>query len=320
MSLHGPPIAIFAYRRPDHVRRLLESLARNPEFATSPTFIYCDAARHHRDEAAVAATREVVRRHAPPTAEIVCRAVNYGLSRSIIDGVTGLCERFGTAIVLEDDLVVSPVLLAYFRRALEHYAADDEVMHVSAYVFPTARPLPEAFFYRVTSCWGWATWARAWKHFQANGLWLRRSIVHRGLVRRFDVDGAFPHLPMLDDQITGRNDSWAVRWYASVLLRGGLCLHPGRSLTVNEGFDSTGEHCGVSDVYATQVADEMPARFPERLAEDPQALELLREYFRSTVFGGGKPASPSRRWNRAVRQWLRRLPIRIKSECFGRRP
>ena len=320
MPLRGPPIAIFAYRRPDHVRRLLESLARNPEFATSPTFIYCDAARSPRDEAAVAATREVVHRHAPATAEIIARATNLGLSRSIIDGVTTLCDRYGSVIVLEDDLVVSPVVLAYFRQALEHYAGDEQVMHVSGYVFPTASPLPDAFFYRVTSCWGWATWARAWRHFQANSLWLRREIVHRHLVRRFEVDGAFPYLQMLDDQITGRNDSWAIRWYASVLLRGGLCLHPGRSLVVNEGFDSTGEHCGVSDVYATLLADRVPTTFPEGFTEDPRALDQLREYFGSTVFGGGRRGSLPRRWNRAVRQWLRRLPVRIKSEVFGRRP
>lgn len=320
MTLDGPPIAIFAYRRPEHVRRLLESLATNPEFATSPVFIYCDGARAAKDEEAVAATRAMVARHAPPAAEIITRRENLGLSRSIIDGVTTLCDRYGSVIVLEDDLVVSPFVLAYFRRALEHYADEERVMHVSAYVFPTGRPLPDAFFYRTTSCWGWATWARAWRHFQANSLWLRREIVRRRLVHRFDVDGAFPYLQMLDDQITGRNDSWAVRWYASVLLREGVCLHPGRSLAMNEGFDSSGEHCGASDVYTTHLADRAPVQFPTRIAEDPQALATLRDYFLTTVFGGSRTASLPRRWNRAIRQWCRQLPIRLRSERFGRVP
>ncbi len=318
MAHLGPPIAIFAYRRPDHVRRLLASLASNPESADSPTFIYCDGPRTIRDEEAVEATRQVIRTHAPAHAEIVEHHQNLGLSRSIIDGVSTLCDRFGRVIVLEDDLVLSPAVLGYFRAALECYAHDDRVMHVSAYVFPVEKPLPETFFYRGTSCWGWATWARAWRHFSTNGLWLRREIVRRRLVPCFEVEGAYPYLQMLDDQIMGRNDSWAVRWHASVLLRDGLSLHPGRSLAANTGFDNSGEHCKQSDVFATHLAETAPAVRPIPVEEDSDALAAIREYFRGTVLvrSGSEPSRGSRR--RSLRRVLRRVLCRIKAECFGR--
>lgn len=318
MAHLGPPIAIFAYRRPDHVRRLLASLARNSESAESPTFIYCDGPRTPGDEEAVEATRKVVRAHAPANAEIIERQQNFGLSRSIIDGVTTLCDHFGRVIVLEDDLVVSPAALGYFRAALECYANDDRVMHVSAYVFPVGKPLPETFFYRCTSCWGWATWARAWRHFSTNGLWLRREIVRRRLVQFFEVEGAYPYLEMLDDQIMGRNDSWAVRWHASVLLRDGLCLHPGRSLTANMGFDSSGEHCKQSDVFATHLAEIGPDVSSIPVEEDPQALAAIREYFLSTVLARPDSTRVPGSRGRSLRRALRRALCRIKAECFGR--
>jgi len=43
---------------------------------------------------------------------------------------------------------------------------------------------------------------------------------------------------MLEDQISGKNSSWAIRWYASAFLRDKLTLYPGRSLVRNIGYDS----------------------------------------------------------------------------------
>jgi hypothetical protein len=54
-------IAVFAYRRADHIRRMLQSLRRNPEAARSPIAIYCDGARGEQDAADVRAARAVVR-------------------------------------------------------------------------------------------------------------------------------------------------------------------------------------------------------------------------------------------------------------------
>ena len=49
---------------------------------------------------------------------------------------------------------------------------------------------------------------------------------------------------MLKDQILAKNDSWAIRWYASVFLKDKLTLYPSYSFVQNIGIDNSGEHCG----------------------------------------------------------------------------
>ena len=115
------PIALFAYKRPDHTRRALDALASNPMFLRSELHVVCDAARSPHDAEAVERTRAVVRTCAHPRKTIIEATENQGLARSIVGGVSSLCDRFGRVIVVEDDLLVAPSFLDFMNRALERY-------------------------------------------------------------------------------------------------------------------------------------------------------------------------------------------------------
>lgn len=208
--------------------------------------------------------------------------------------MTQLCKKYGRAIVLEDDLILSDKALAFFNSALNTYDRDDRVMHVSGYIFPATYHFPETFFYRSTSCWGWATWSRAWQYFIADGRRIRRELTARRLQYYFDIDGVYPYMKMLDDQIDGRNDSWAVRWYGSVTLKNGLALHPGRSLVVNAGFDGSGRHCGRSSQYDVQLCEGYISCDRTTIAEDVKAVVAIKEFFRSHMPSGNQRSFPSR--------------------------
>jgi hypothetical protein len=177
---------------------------------------------------------------------IIARDANLGLAKSMIDGVTRIVAQYGRIIVLEDDMVTAPHFLTYMNEALEKYADDDRVASIHGYVYPVAQPLPEAFFLQGADCWGWGTWQRGWKLFNGDGQLLLTELKHRKLLRAFDFNGAYPFSKMLEGQIKGINDSWAVRWYASAYLAGKLTLYPGRSLVHNIGNDNSGTHCGAS--------------------------------------------------------------------------
>jgi SAM-dependent methyltransferase len=245
------PIALFIYRRADHTRRLLRSLAACPELADSPLYIFCDGPKSPDGLASVEEARRAAREAAPAHAVFVEREHNLGLSRSIIQGVGELCDRFGRIIVLEDDLEVAPSFLRFMNRALEKYATEERVFGVSGYQFPLGPPPSEdTMFLHFPSAWGWATWQRAWKHFDptASGYAaLKRDKARR---HRFDFDGAHPYFKMLQAQLDGKIDSWAIRWYLSVFEQNGLVLYPGKSLIRNLGFDSSGTHCGPESGFA----------------------------------------------------------------------
>jgi hypothetical protein len=239
------PIALFVYKRPEHTRRMLESLRQNPEADRSPVFAFCDGPRSEKDAAAVAEARAAVRASGLRDLRVVERPHNLGLARSVIAGVSAVCEEYGTAIVVEDDLILAPTFLSFMNAALETYRDVPSVHSVSGYMFPVdlADLGLDAVFLPLTSSWGWATWQRAWKAFAPGERSHAAIAADPALRQRFDV-GGYPFFSMLEAQLRGKVDSWGIRWYATVFLQNGLTLFPARSLVANEGFDGSGVHCG----------------------------------------------------------------------------
>ena len=244
------PITLFTYARPDHTQRTVEALLRNPDVNEHDLIVYSDAPRTIDKAQAVAAVREYLQTITGfRSVTIHHRPQNYGLAKSIIEGVTEVLARYERIIVLEDDMVTSPHFLSYMNDALDRFADDERVISVHGYVYPVQEMLPEAFFLRGADCWGWATWRRGWSMFNPDGQALLGELKHRSLIKSFDFNGTYGYSEMLEDQIQGSNDSWAIRWYASAFLADKLTLYPGRSLVHNIGNDSSGTHCGTSYTY-----------------------------------------------------------------------
>ena len=250
------PVALFAYRRPEHLRRVVESLRANPEAAETDLYIYCDAARGPSDQSDVAdviSYADTV--YGFQTITVIKRDKNYGLSKSIAEGVTELCDKYGRVAVVEDDVLVSRNFLFWVNAALNKYESDERVISVGCYVFPTYQNAQQTFFLEVTDCWGWAVWKRSWKQYESDGAKLLNQLMQRHLNQRFDLDGSYPYTDMLRGQVNGDNDSWAVRWYATAVLSGGLTIYPGVSMTQNIGFDGSGVHCGTDQSYEVSLLD-----------------------------------------------------------------
>jgi hypothetical protein len=280
--IHKAPIAFFAYNRSEHAKQALESLSQCDGALESELFIYCDGAKGPKDEKAVKKVREIVKScNWCGSVQVVEHDVNLGLANSIIHGVTEIVNRYGRIIVLEDDLVLSPQFLNFMNDALDNYDDIQEVMHVSGYMFPVRGKLPETFFYRAASCWGWATWKRAWNKFEPDAKKLLAKFTDAKQRWEFDIKVTMPFHKMLRDQAQGKIDSWAIRWYASVFLNNGLCLHPGISLVNNIGHDGTGLHCGPTDVYKVEVSKERVSHFTEDIKESEQAIILMSDFYHS---------------------------------------
>lgn len=278
MMKKSTPIAIFVYNRPAHTARMLASLAQNPLEQRSNVFVFCDGARSDSDRDAVRETRSLVKEKLP-SATIVERERNLGLAESVISGVTQCVNEWGRAIVLEDDLVLSPTLLEYFNQALDHYEPVPRVAHISGYMFPVRNQVPELFFYREMTCWGWATWKRAWDKLDQDPSRLLAKIRARNVQHEFDVKGTISFTTMLEKQCKAEIDSWAIRWYATNFLIGGLALHPGKSLVSNKGFDGSGVHSGASgERFEVTVHDSRFSYLPEQVEESTAALEAMIEY------------------------------------------
>ncbi len=293
------PILLFVYNRPEHTRRCIESLLRNPLVSESNLFIYADGAKDCMQQEAVNEVRNYIRTlQGFKQITLIERSENWGLARNIIDGVTSQVNRYGKVIVLEDDLVVAPYFLTFMNEALEIYKDEPKVGHIQACDFTQDPSLPDTFLIKWTGSWGWATWDRAWKHFNPNGQELLHELEARKLTYTFDFNGKYGFTRMLRRQIEGKNNSWAIRWNASLFLKDILSLNVGRSLVQNEGFDGSGTNCGGGGLYASHLhLAPLPVTKISPIEENKEARQVFSKYYgRTNSF-----------WAKAIRRIKRTL-------------
>lgn len=293
------PILLFVYNRLTHTQRCVEALLRNPLASESELFVYSDGAKDASQQETVNEVRNYIHSISGFKNIIVTeRNENWGLARNIIDGVTTQINQYGRVIVLEDDLVVAPHFLKFMNDALEAYKNEPQVGHIQGCDFTQDPTLPDTFLIKWTGSWGWATWDRAWKHFNPNGKALLQELEARKLTYTFDFDGKYGYTRMLRRQIEGKNNSWAIRWNASLFLKGILSLNVGRSLVQNEGFDGSGTNCGGGGLYASQLyLKELPVIPISPIEENPEARQAyVRYYARTNSF-----------WAKAIRRIKRTL-------------
>ena len=293
------PILLFTYNRLAHTRRCVEALLKNPLATESELFIYSDGTKDALQQESVNEVRQYIHTiRGFRQITIIERNENWGLARSIIDGVTTQVNRYGKVIVLEDDLVVAPHFLQFMNDALETYKNEPKVGHIQACDFTQDPTLPETFLIKWTGSWGWATWDRAWKHFNPNGKELLNELTQRKLTYTFDFNGKYGYTRMLRRQIEGKNNSWAIRWNASLFLKGILSLNVGRSLVQNEGFDGSGTNCGGGGLYASTLhMEKLPVVPIVPIEENKEARQAyVRYYARTNSF-----------WAKAIRRIKRTL-------------
>jgi acetyltransferase-like isoleucine patch superfamily enzyme len=284
------PIAVFTYNRPDHTRSMLDSLAGCARLDECQVFIFSDGPRHAEHTSEVAKVRELIRdwghvHHAT----IEEQASNQGLAKSIVNGVTKLCDEYGRVIVLEDDMVVSPRFLDYMLTALDRYQDEEKLCQISGYMFPVRHPQePDAFFLPITTTWGWATWGRAWKLFQWDTDEAITQLKDPVVRFAFDLGGVYSFSRMMDECAAGGNDSWGIRWWWSVFKAQKLILHPRQSFVWVGGFDGSGTNSGEDKRMMSipmQKTLSFPwnesFRFPSDINVDTVAYERIKKYLRT---------------------------------------
>jgi hypothetical protein len=273
------PIALFVYNRPQHTQRTLKFLQQNELAEESRLFIFSDGAKGLQDEEKVAEVRSIIKKiDGFKSVRIFEKKENSGLANSVIDGVTKLINDYGQVIVFEDDLVSSPHTLTYFNDALERYRNEKKIMHIGAYMYPLpTKNLPQSFFFRAATSWGWATWERAWKNFEPNIDTLISQFDHKKRAA-FSIDNTMNFWKQMQEFKKGKNNSWAIRWYASIFLKGGLTLNPSQSLVNNIGHDGTGVHSGINDIYNVVINPKPITQFPSIIQEDKTAYEVIKTF------------------------------------------
>lgn len=283
------PIALFTYSRADHTKRAVESLLHNAEAKDSDLFVFSDGPKTPAKAAAVQGNRDYVHTITGfKSVTIIERETNWGLANSLIAGITEVINKYEKVIVVEDDLILSPFFLQFMNEGLEKYKDDERVGTISAYLPPLDEKLPDTFLLMYFQCWGWATWKRAWDLFNPDTKYLLRKL--RFKKTKFDVGGGCGNYGNLLCHKYGLVDTWYLRYYASLFLKGKLSLYPGMSMATNEGCDGTGTHCKASSKAAIQkhVSHQPIAIQDIPVEENNHAYTIFKRYFDHRIKKGPK--------------------------------
>lgn len=273
------PVVVFAYTRLEHLKNTLESLEKNSYAKDSDLYIYSDAAKTPSVEAQVEAVRNYIdefqRKSSFKSISVFKQERNKGLASSIIDAVTEIINKFGCVIVVEDDLCVSSDFLEYMNEALEYYKDNNKIWSIAGY---TAQlPCLKDYEYDVYlsyrgSSWGWATWKDRWNRVDWEVNDFNKLKNSKRAIRKLNRGGE-DMFRMLNLQMEGKINSWAIRWCYQQSKENMYTVHPRCSKVLNDGLDGSGEHCSVTDKYSTDlVVDKLELCVP------PVSKKILKEF------------------------------------------
>ena len=253
------PIIIFVYNRADHFTQTYTALAACKEAKDSDLFIFSDGAKNEAGKekvnevrAAVAAIRDAGDFKSVTVTE---SPVNKGLAASVIAGVTEVLNKFGKAIIVEDDCKVSPFFLGYINNALDYYNGNERIGAIAGYT-PMLK-LPDDYkndvfaAYRSCSC-TWATWKDRWQNIDWELKNIKEFYSSPKLIRRLNSNGSDRFI-RLYRQTKGNGSSWSVRFGAHLVKNNLLTVYPRYSYITNIGCDESGVHSKSDDAEKMRV-------------------------------------------------------------------
>jgi galactitol-specific phosphotransferase system IIB component len=280
MTYKLAPIVLFVFSRPDHTLKTLNALKENFLASESDLIIYSDSSRNSNEEDSVRKVRSILKNISGfKTVTVIEQEINQGLAKSIIDGVSDACSKYGKVIVLEDDIVTNKYFLTYMNEALSTYKDDLKVWHISGWNYPVkADSCGESFFWNTMNCWGWATWGNRWDYFEKKPNEMNWSDEE---IFRFNLDGIENFWSQVEDNQSNKINTWAIFWYASIFKNAGLCLNPVLSLVNNIGVDGTGENSGSNDDFSVGYdANCISPKFPSKIEVNKNMVFVIKQYLR----------------------------------------
>jgi hypothetical protein len=271
------PIVFIIFNRPEVTRRVFDRIrAARPQ----QLFIIADAPRLDRpdDRVKCAQVREIVEE-----IDWDCQVfrnyadVNLGCGLRPASGLDWVFQQVETAIILEDDCLPDPAFFRFCQELLERYREEEKIVHISGnnFQFGRQRGHGSYFYSRYTHHWGWATWRRAWQHFDYHLTEWPRLRDTDWLNDLLDTPAAVNYWRQIFDEVY-RGDKlhiWDYQWTFACWQQNGLCILPQVDLVSNIGFDRDGTHTLRSNQFANLPIGKLtfPLIHPESIDRDRPA-------------------------------------------------
>jgi hypothetical protein len=260
------PIAFLIFKRPDTTQQVF---ARIREAKPSKLLVVADGPRRDRpgEAEACTATRAII-----DSVDWECEVltnysdINLGCQKRVSSGLDWVFRQVNEAIILEDDCLPDPSFFRFCEELLDRYQDDERIMAISGDNFQMGNSRTQASYYfsRYPHCWGWATWKRAWQHYDRDMKlwqivkdehWLDNLLQHPALIKYWTK--------RIQACYEGEINTWDYIWTLSCWMQNGLVILPNVNLVSNLGFCTGATHTGNADSPFSNMAT-LPIEFPLR--------------------------------------------------------
>ena len=258
------PVALIIFNRPETTQKVFHAIrdAKPPQL-----LVIADGPRVDRPEEAKRcnAARAIIEQ-----VDWKCEVmqnyseINLGCRARVASGLDWVFNTVEEAIILEDDCLPHPTFFQFCEELLDYYHDDQRIMAISGDSSRAGRRRTDYSYYfsKSTPIWGWATWRRAWQHYDVNlklwptirsGSWLQ-DILHDD--RRV---GAWEE--NFEKIYAHKIDTWDYQWTFACWVQNGLTAIASSNLISNCGFSEEATHTkDVSNPLANVATKAM--RFP----------------------------------------------------------
>jgi hypothetical protein len=283
MSNKSAPIAYIIFNRPRHTRKTFAAIR---EQMPLQLFIIADGPRegHPEDVEGCREVREIVETiDWPCTVHRNYSDINLGCKRRVSSGLDWVFSQVDRAIILEDDCVASREFFSFCDALLEFYKNNEKVWVVNGNSYQPQRPRGDGSYYfsKYPDCWGWATWRRAWQHYQGElpfiEEWKKSPRWQECFPARAEQRYWARKFKLAQQ---GKIDTWDYQWIACEMYGGGLAATPNANLVKNIGFDAEGTHTtGLDEGFDYEITLLGSMIHPSGIKADVQADEFCRYQF-----------------------------------------
>lgn len=302
------PILLIAFNRPQTTARVFAALK---DLQPKQLFIALDAPRDEADEEACAAVKNIVRTvDWDCQVEYLIQEQNLGVKLAGPTAINWFFSKVEQGIILEDDCLPELSFFGYCEELLNYYQDNEQIWHISGDNFQTGSVTSDSYYFsRIPHIWGWATWRRAWQHYDIAMKTFPDFVANQSIKKIFPqkIHQLF-WLDVFRQNYLALDKGWDFQWSYALIKHQALAINPGVNLISNIGF-------GAGAAHATDQASSFanlptsPISLPLRHPSNLVVNALADDFIMSHNFGAT--------WsNFFIKQILRRLGLFALAKRF----
>jgi len=239
------PILFLVFNRLDTTKQVFEMIRKA---APQKLYIASDGHRDNRvgEKEKVETVRDYVLKSIDWNCEVktLFRNENLGCGKAVSGAITWFFENEEMGIILEDDCLPSMSFFSYCKELLEYYKNNPRIYHITGHNPLTYTKTPYSYYFaRIQHCWGWASWRRAWNHYNFDIKDLNIFIEKRKIKNIFSGNADRHYwIDIFKKMDNHEIDTWDHQWTYTIFNNNGICINPAKNMITNIGFGVNATH------------------------------------------------------------------------------